>query len=125
MNTPFRTPLLVGLFAVFACTGAARAANVTDLLSKPDDWKTWVQRAEVAPTFELVNAQAGGKAALAIDSRNDPDAFGCWMRSLPPLKKDRLYRFEAAFEAEGIDKIDRRIWAIITTAGGGEFQELG
>jgi predicted amidohydrolase len=58
-----------------------------------------------------------------IDSRGDADAFGCWLRPLPPLRKDRRYRLEAAFEADGIDRVGRRVWAIITS-GAGQFQEL-
>jgi predicted amidohydrolase len=109
------------LIATLLFVPGARGGTVTDLLADPSGWSTWVQRPEVAPKFELQKSAA--KAVLAIDSRNDPDAFGCWLHPLPTLQKDRRYRIEAAFETDGIDLIGRRVWAIISH-GAGQFQEL-
>jgi hypothetical protein len=99
--------------------------RVVDLFADATGWSTWVQRAEVAPAFKLEPSAAGAgeSPVLVIDSRGDRDAFGCWRHPLPPLRKGRTYRIEAAFEAQGIDRVDRRVWAIISN-GESQFQEL-
>jgi predicted amidohydrolase len=123
MKTFIQT-LRLSLLATVLFTTETSAGTVTDLFAEPNGWKSWAQREEVAPKFELRQPTGSSETAvLAIDSRGDRDVFGCWMRSLPPLRKDRRYRFEATFSADGIDMIGRRVWAIITHSGG-QFQEL-
>jgi predicted amidohydrolase len=121
---PIPRPILRLVVAAILVAPMAHGGTVIDLMADPQGWSTWVQRSEVAPKFDRQTpATPGAKTVLAIDSRNDPDAFGCWLRSLPTLRKDRRYRIEAAFEADGIDRVGQRVWAIITR-GSGDFQEL-
>ena len=121
MKTTPRNLLLLGILVLLA-RPSVRAGIVTDLLANADGWKPWAQRVEVTPGFELTKSSSASPV-LVIESRNNRDAFGCWMHALPTLRKDRRYRLEAAFETRDIDDIDRRVWAIVSQ-GQGQFQEL-
>ena len=76
MKTSFGSLFSVVLLTVCSLPVPAQAAHVTNLLAEPGDWKTWAQRAEVAPRFELLKSTApGAKPVLAIDSRNGARAL--------------------------------------------------
>ena len=69
----------------------------------PVGWRTAAPRPEAAPVFS-VDAKSGreGGAALRIETRSNPSAFGYWQTKITNVVGGRTYRFSAWYRAVGV-----------------------
>jgi len=86
--------------------GLALAAGVWgQALSLTEGWSAWAPRPEIAPkTFHE-------QGSLALSGESNPGVFGGWERVVDGVRPESWYRFQAAYQGEGLDYAARQVVA--------------
>lgn len=75
-----------------------------------DGWVTWSPRAEIAPRSWVDEIRSRkGTGSLALSGDSNAAEFGGWERTVSGIVPGRWYRFQASYQAEGVDDPARQI----------------
>ncbi|HXK60982.1 MAG TPA: carbon-nitrogen hydrolase family protein, partial [Acidobacteriota bacterium] len=82
-----------------------------DSAGAPIGWKAWAPRAELAPESRVVRSGTGN--ALFLGARG-PASYGKWIAVAPGIVGERTYRFEASYQATGVEHEEVSVAAILS-----------
>lgn len=81
-------------------------------------WKTWCQRDEISPAFDVAESPSiGGAGSLMISGNSNSAAHGCWYNDVKNIRPGAYYRFEASYTYHTVPQERWRIYARLDWRG--------